>query len=209
MLKTREQVKKHFPHGIEKLEIGSGSNPEPGYVHLDIQSGLPHLDILSDVRKTPLPSNFVSDHIRAVHIMEHFCHPEDSSPSMRKQWGTTYEVVKEMYRILKPGGKFLIVTPDYDKITASNFWGRVDKYWLQRWTVGGHRDNYDVHHWLWTHEDALKWFTQAGFKNVQDCNPVQGWKARMKLKWRTPAVSGNMEWHKIEWYHWLFIEGTK
>lgn len=209
MLKTRDAIKKKFPKGIEKLEIGSGSNPEPGYVHLDIQSGLPDLDILANVRNTPVPSNFVSGHIRAVHIMEHFCHPQDSSAAMRKEWGTTLEVVKEMYRILKPGGKFLIVTPDFDKITASNFLGRVDKYWLQRWTVGGHRDNYDVHHWLWTHDDAKKWFHEAGFKDVKDCNPIQGWKARMRLKWRTPATRGNMEWHKIEWYHWLFIEGTK
>lgn len=209
MYTTRDQIKKAFPKGIDKLEIGSGDNPETGYIHLDIQPGLKDLDILADVRKTPIPSNFVSDHIRAVHIMEHFCHPQYSSKKMQKQWGTTIEVVKEMYRILKPGGKFLIVTPDFEKITTSATKQRVSNYWLQRWTVGGHENNYDVHHWLWTHEDAEKWFTEAGFKNLRDWNPVQGWREVWKLKWNTSDHSGNPEWHKIEWYHWLFFEGTK
>lgn len=209
MLTTREQIKKRFPKGIERLEIGSGNNPESGYVHLDIQKGLKDLDILSDVRKTPIPNNFVSDHIRAVHIMEHFCHPENSSKAMQKEWGTTFEVIKEMYRILKPGGKFMIVTPDFEKITESSQKRRVRNYWLQRWTVGGHENNYDVHHWLWTHDDATEWFTKAGFKNLRDWNPVQGWRTVRKLKWHTDDKSGNPDWHKIEWYHWLFFEGTK
>ena len=209
MLTTRAQIKKAFPQGIKKLEIGSGNNPEADYIHLDIQKGLPSLDIRSDARKTPVPANFVIEEIRAVHIMEHFCHPEYASKAMRKQWGTTFEVVKEAYRMLKPGGKFKIVTPDYDKICESRQKRRVDPYWLQRWTVGGHLDNYDVHHWLWTHDDAKQWFTQAGFTNLTDWNPIQGWKAVHKLNWKTPTTSGNMEWHKIEWYHWLFFEGTK
>ena len=208
-LSTTAEIKKAFPHGIEKLEIGSGDNPEAGYVHLDIQPGLKDLDILSNVRKTTIPNNFVSDHIRAVHIMEHFCHPENSSAAMRKEWGTTLEVVKEMYRILKPGGKFLIVTPDFAKICESSYKKRVRNYWLQRWSVGGHQNNYDVHHWLWTHADAKEWFNEAGFVNLRDWNPVQGWRQVMKLNWNTEDIASNPEWNRIEWYHWLFFEGTK
>ncbi len=208
-LTTREQIKKAFPNGIENLEIGSGEYPEAGYIHLDIQPGLKDLDILSDVRRTPIPSNFVSGHIRAVHIMEHFCHPEDSSKKMRDQWGTTLEVVKEMYRILKPGGKFTFVTPDFEKITESSYKRRVRNYWLQRWSVGGHLNNYDVLHWLWTHDDAKQWLGEAGFKDLKDWNPIQGFRTVHKLKWNTKDVGTNPEWNKIEWYHWLFFEGTK
>lgn len=206
---TLAEVKQKYPDGITKLEIGSGTNPEPGYVHLDIQTQQKSLDILSNVRKTPIPANFVSDHIRAVHIMEHFCHPMYSSAAMRKEWGTTLEVIQEMYRILKPGGKFFIVTPDFEKITSSAAKKRVKNYWLQRWSVGGHLNNFDVHHWLWTHQDAYNWFSAAGFKNLQDCNPVQNWKDVLRLNWNTPDVPTNPEWNKIEWYHWLFFEGTK
>ena len=208
MLTSRQQVRKAYPDGIQKLEIGSGMNPEPGYIHLDIQDDLPDLEILSDVRKMPLPDNFVSEEIRAVHIMEHFNHPEHSGKDLRNRYGTTIEVVKECYRVLNPGGKLRIVTPDFRKIAVSEAKRRVPRKWLQAWTVGGHLNEYDVHHWLWTHEDAEKWFSEAGFHTLNDWNPIRGPRTFM-LNWDTPDTSGNMEWHRIEWYHWLFFEGTK
>lgn len=203
--KTKKQVLKKFPLGIDKLEIGSGDNPERGYVHLDIQKNLPDLDILADVRKMPIQDNFVSGEIRAVHIMEHFCHPQHSSASMRKKWGTTLEVLKECYRVLKPGGVLKIVTPDFNKITRSGFLGIVKKNWLQRWTVGGHDNEFDVHHWLWTHQDAHRWFSEVGFQDLRDWNIARWWR----LHWWTDDKPGNKYWHNVEWYHWLFFIGTK
>jgi len=137
---NKTAVKRAFPNGISKLEIGSGNNPENGYVHLDIQRGLPKLDILSDVRKMPIPNNFVTDHVRAVHIMEHFCHPKYAGKDLIKKYGTTTDVLSEVYRILKPGGKFLIVTPDIRKISSSISKRKIDDGWTQRWLVGGHND---------------------------------------------------------------------
>ncbi len=206
---TRNQVKKAFPAGIAKLEIGSGNNPEPGYVHVDIQKGLKDLDILADVRTLPIPDNFVTQEIRAVHIMEHFCHPQYAGKSLQKKYGTITEILTEMYRVLKPGAKFKLVTPDFDKIAQSTARGRVPYEWLQRWTVGGHLNEYDVHHWLWTKADAVKWFSEVGFTNLTDWNPVQGRRAVWKLNWRAVGEVGNPDWHTIEWYHWLFFEGTK
>jgi predicted SAM-dependent methyltransferase len=206
--KTINEIVKAYPNGIERLEIGSGSNPEPGYVHLDIQADLPDLDILSDVRNMPLPDNFVSGEIRAVHIMEHFCHPEFGGDELAKQYGTTLDVIKEVYRVLKPGGKFKIVTPDLEKIGVSIAKNRIPMDWLQRWCVGGHNDEYDVHHWLWTKSDAEKWFAQVGFIDLNDWNPYRGLKKYL-LNWTTNDKQGNMEWHRIEWYHWLFFEGVK
>jgi len=134
ILTTLEQVKKSFPEGIEKLEFGSGRAPEPGYIHLDILPN-PDLEILSDVRKCPIPDNFVKDNIRAVHIMEHFCHPQFSSPLMRKKIGTTLEVLREAYRVLKPGGKLMIVTPDLEKIAHSIRSKIINMNYLQQWLV--------------------------------------------------------------------------
>lgn len=204
---TKAEVRKAFPVGIEKLEIGSGTNPEQGYVHLDIQSDLPSLDILSDVRHMPIPADFVQE-IRAVHIMEHFCHPNYAGKDLKKRYGTTLEVIQECYRVLKPGGMLKIVTPDYEKISQSVAKRRVPMEWLQQWSVGGHANEYDVHHWLWTKEDATKWFTEAGFHALHDWNPIQGWKKTISLKWNTRDYKSR-NWFDIEWYHWLFFEGTK
>ncbi|MDA1079992.1 MAG: hypothetical protein O2840_04880 [bacterium] len=205
---TKKQVLAKYPDGIERLEIGSGDNPEPGYVHADIQAS-PKVDILADARKLPLPDNFVKDEIRAVHIMEHFCHPELSSAQMRNDIGTTLEVLKEMYRVLAPGGKFFMVTPDYEKITTSAAKRRVSFDRLQSWTVGGHLNMFDVHHWLWTHDDAEKWFSLAGFIELQDVNPIRARSKIWNLNWTDPKLGQNDRWFETEWYHWLFFEGVK
>lgn len=201
-------VKKAYPQGIDKLEIGSGDNPESGYVHLDIQPST-DLDILSDVRKMPIPDNFVTGEIRAVHIMEHFCHPQFASKKMQKSIGTTLEVLTEAYRILAPGGQFYMVTPDYEKITQSAAKKRIPFDWLQRWTVGGHLNMFDVHHWLWTKHDAEVWFAKVGFVKLHDCNPIPEWRALLGLNWQAPELGSNPDWYKTEWYHWLFFRGTK
>ena len=208
-LRTRAQVQSRFHSGIERLEIGSGNSPTAGYVHLDIQTDLPKLNIVANVRKLPLPDNFVSQEIRAIHIFEHFCHPQFASGQQRQKYGTTIEVLKECYRVLKPGGKLKIVTPDLEKIATSIVKKRVGFNWLQQWLVGGHQDEYDHHHWLWTKRDAQTWFKQVGFTNVKDWNPIRLPFRVWQLKWHTPQVSGNIDWHKIEFYHWLFIEGQK
>lgn len=207
-VKTRSSVLKKYPHGIDKLEIGSGEHPEAGYVHLDIQATA-DLDILADVRKMPIPDNFVTTEIRAVHIMEHFCHPTFSSKKMQKTIGTTLEVLEEVYRVLEPGGRFIMVTPDFEKIAQSTSSQRIPLAWLQRWSVGGHLNEFDVHHWLWTKEDATEWFSQVGFINLRDWNPVNGWEAKLTLDWAPPEIKDNPNWYRTEWYHWLFFEGTK
>ncbi|NCN82887.1 MAG: hypothetical protein GW947_02870 [Candidatus Pacebacteria bacterium] len=207
-LSTKKQVILAYPNGIDKLEIGSGENPETGYVHVDIQAS-DKVDILADARKLPLPDNFVKKEIRAVHIMEHFCHPEFSSAQMRKDIGTTVEVLEEMYRVLAPGGKFFMVTPDFEKITKSAAGHKVSFDRLQQWSVGGHLNMFDVHHWLWTHADANKWFTEIGFVSLADCNPIRKKQIIWDLNWQDPHEGDNSTWFKTEWYHWLFFEGIK
>ena len=190
------------------MEIGSGENPEPGYIHLDIQP-TKHLEILGDVRSMPIPDNFVSQEIRAVHIMEHFCHPDYSSKEIRNKIGTTVEILQEAFRVLKPGGRFRMVTPDFEKICNASAYNKVPSAWLQRWSVGGHLNEYDVHHWLWTKSDAQRWFSEVGFVQCNDWNPVKNIMDVWKLNWTAPEQGKNSKWYRTEWFHWLFFEGTK
>ncbi|NCN06387.1 MAG: hypothetical protein GW946_00910 [Candidatus Pacebacteria bacterium] len=205
---SKQYVLRNYPDKISKLDLGSGEYPEPGYTHLDIQTGK-DVDILADIRWLPFPDNFITQEIRAVHVMEHFCHPEFSSAAIQKQIGTTTSVLKEVYRVLSPGARFVMVTPDFEKISQSVAKNRIKLEQLQQWSVGGHRNIYDVHHWLWTKADAIRWFTKAGFINLEDANPIRGWRKIRSLNWQDPSRMSNPSWHETEWYHWLFFVGTK
>ena len=65
-----------------------------------------------------------------------------------------------------------------------------------------------MNHWLWSKEDAYKWFKEAWFKDLKEWNPVKTKVDLWKLKW-SKNNKNNDDWYKIEWYHWLFFEGTK
>jgi len=87
-----------------KLELGSGGNPQPGYVHLDIRPDSPHVEIFHDLQEPlPLPDCSV-EKILANHCLEHIT------------WRKIRRLVQECYRVLLPGGKIFIRTPDLEFI---------------------------------------------------------------------------------------------
>lgn len=85
-----------------KLDIGCGDNkPGPDWVGLDIRK-LPGVDIVQDVEKFPwpLPDECVSLAL-ASHLVEH----------IEPHGGTFINFMDEVWRIMKPGGEFMIATP--------------------------------------------------------------------------------------------------
>ena len=103
--------------GILKLNLGSGYQKLPGYINidfrpetgpdlcLDVTAGLPYVD------------NSI-DEVRAFDFLEHI--PMDK----------TIAVIEEIYRVLKPEGKFESFTPSTDgrgafqDPTHRSFWNR-------------------------------------------------------------------------------------
>lgn len=87
-----------------RLELGSGSNPQPGFIHLDVVPTAPHVDICADIsRGIPLPDSCVSE-IIANHVIEHI------------SWRDNFHFISELRRVLMPGGKVFLRTPDLDFI---------------------------------------------------------------------------------------------
>jgi len=95
-------------HGGVQLDIACGANKQTGFVGLDVQP-LPGVDIVHDlnVKPWPLPDECA---IRAMasHIIEHI-------PPVALDGGKTrflfIEFMDEVWRVLKPGGEFLIAAP--------------------------------------------------------------------------------------------------
>jgi len=89
---------------LKRLDIGCGANKVQGAVYLDVDPKVKP-DILHDLNKFPYPIESKSfDEIYAKHVIEHLNDPSG--------------FMKEIERILKPGGTVFIETPHFSSRVA-------------------------------------------------------------------------------------------
>lgn len=84
-----------------KLNLGSGSERIEGFVNVDLYDET--ADVRADICELPFENGSV-DEIIALQVVEHV--PYQRSKAM----------FEEMYRVLKPGGKAYVETPDIDVV---------------------------------------------------------------------------------------------
>jgi len=89
-----------------KLELGSGPHGEPGYIHVDALK-IGNVDIEADIRNLNWLQDNSVDELYSSHTVEHISYTEIE------------EVLREWYRVLKPGGKIIIKMPDLDFLCRS------------------------------------------------------------------------------------------
>lgn len=100
---------------MNKLNLGCGTDIRPGYVNLD-SAKLPGVDVVHNIEKLPLPFKKEEfDETLCYDILEHV----DYIP-----------VLKELHRILTPGGKLVIRVPHF---TSRNNY--VDPTHMRRFSV--------------------------------------------------------------------------
>ena len=81
-----------------KLNLGCGWDIKEDYINLDC-AALPGVDVVHDLSRIPLPfesETFVE--VRCDNVLEHLEYPE---------------LMGELHRVLKPGGKLVIVVPHF------------------------------------------------------------------------------------------------
>ncbi|HEY7390340.1 MAG TPA: methyltransferase domain-containing protein [Bryobacteraceae bacterium] len=86
---------KDFPLGRWNLYIGGAGRRVDGYVNIDLFA-VPGVDVATDAEALPFVSG-VFQRIECDAVLEHVCNPE--------------QVIREMFRVLAPGGYLHIVTP--------------------------------------------------------------------------------------------------
>ena len=89
---------------MRKLEIGSGSRPQDGYEHLDLDPKCPHLEYVAPMDNIPVEDNTFSE-VYSVHVIEH------------QSWRDTKKVLEEWYRVLAKEGTVYLATPNLKFIT--------------------------------------------------------------------------------------------
>lgn len=136
-----------------KLNLGCGFMTRSGWINCDMYDE--RADVKCDVSKLPFKDDS-ADEIYASHIIEHFHYYE------------CFDVLKEWLRVLRPGGKLMIETPDMlascRKFVEGNEQDRINLYghfFAQPWLGPG-----QVHKFLFT-PTQLRWtLEQCGYKNI-------------------------------------------
>lgn len=84
-----------------KLNLGAGEDRKDGYINVD-WNDLAKPDVKHNLNQFPYPfENNKFDEVVASHVLEHLDKP--------------FEVMKELHRILKPGGELIIKVPHFSR----------------------------------------------------------------------------------------------
>lgn len=132
-----------------KLNIGSGNRYKKDYLNLDIDKNC-QVDIIADALRLPF-KNCVFDEVYSRAVLEHI------------SWRKTFDTLWEWRRVLKFGGKLVILVPDWDWIRKQN----KIAYEIVPWLFGGQRDAYDFHKSLFDELTLLMFYKQIGISEIK------------------------------------------
>jgi len=137
-----------------RVELASGERPFDGYFHCDIRL-LESTDLVCKVEELPFADDSVET-LLASHIIEHFSYREID------------RVLEEWYRILRPGGNILIITPNFAYIAHGYAEGWMQYTESRNRMFGGQDYSGNFHHTMFDSPSLGKALEGAGFRNVQD-----------------------------------------
>ena len=163
-LKLETLRKKHgFTTTKLNLHVACGHDYQPDYINTDLYPDPgTKFDAIMDASSIPYEDNSL-DTLRALHVIEHFDFHQGN------------KVLKEWYRVLKPGGKLLIETPDLlgtckrfvnEPEMRISLYGQLFAFpWIQG----------QAHKFLFTEEQLACCLSWAGFKNIKRIMPISNY----------------------------------
>jgi len=86
-------------HEVKKLHIGGGRNTLSGWLNTDLGPASSEIIYMDATKRYPFDDN-VFDYVYSEHMIEHI------------PYAAARQMLRECYRVLKPGGKIRLATPD-------------------------------------------------------------------------------------------------
>ena len=165
-------------NGVAKLlNVGCGPFPKPEFINLDY-SWHPSIDICWDITKKPYPLE--SDSLEGIyteHCVEHI-----PFESLKKN-------LREFYRMLKPGGRLRLVTPDGEiyldiyqrrKNGSKELMPYEEGYISPMARINGIFRNHG-HLFIYDFETMRKLMEEVGFKSIKKCTYRNGEDPRLLI----------------------------
>ncbi len=148
---------------MRRLNWGCGTEPEPGWINSDIKDG-PGIDLSCDAREgLPLDEGSI-DYAVSVHALPELAYPD------------IVPVLKELRRVLKPGGTLRLCLPDLRRGIRAYEAGDADYFKIgdEVESLGGrfivHMLWYGYSRTLFTPDFAEELLRKAGFEEVVECS---------------------------------------
>ena len=179
-----------------KLNLGSGNIPIPGYINYDVAykhgfAGRHLSDWAADgvqmvdgaIYPLEVPADGPIAEIRAVHILEHFSYRE------------TWAILQNWVECLAPGGLLRIAVPDFKKIAqqilADDGSDPEISFLLQGFLMGGHADEHDYHKAIFDEDGLTAALAALGLTDIER------WESSIDDCARNP-ISLNLQGRKSE-----------
>lgn len=142
-----------------KLDVCGGRNPfKPGeFLNVDVVD-MPQVDLVFDItKKFPMEDGVIAE-IISVATLEH----------LRKPY--VHHVLKEFFRVMAPGARLRVSTPDIEAIARGVLAGE-DVNTLNQQLFGKFKgaqtEDYDLHRWMYTAEQMIGVLKEIGFTDAK------------------------------------------
>lgn len=156
-MKNAQNMDKSLKHRNElRIHVG-GRERREGWIIMDVMAQ-PETDIVGDIRDlSRFPDNSVAE-IYASHVLEHISHREISG------------VLKEIWRVLIPAGKFYVAVPDLEVLCTlflapGN--GMAEKARIMPMMFGAQADAHDFHFTGFDFDLLAMYLSVAGFSSAE------------------------------------------
>lgn len=149
-----------------KLHLGCGGTRWRDFINVDLYPTNPSMpdtsrsgcvaDVFADIRQLGLPENAV-DEIFTAHTIEHFT-----------RWDGV-DMLRDWYRMMKPGGRLVIETPDFVRCILWLVHPRPSRRRLARSQFYGNqwdRHDYETHRYVWSGGELRRALREIGFSRV-------------------------------------------